>query len=387
MRVNKSFRILIYGDIGGSGGYIRYCKGLFGSGVTPKDMEILFVCSPELYNQIKPLDSNIKIFHHPWISSRFRLIRYLWHIILYPLMVRIYSPNVEFYPSGQVRLFLRTATTVSACHNLLLFDKSEMDRLGDQKTQNYYNIYRNNQIQSFKKACGVIFSSEYSKNIVLNQIPSINNYSVIPLGVESNFINNPIKNTSNLNLIKLLYVSPFWPYKHHEEVIQAVILLKEEINIDLQLTLVGGGSVQMLTKIKKIIDETNSNQFVEIKGNIKDSELIAEYSNADIFIFASTCEAFGITLVEAMRAHLPIACSNRTGLPDILKDAGEYFNPEDSNSIALALHKLIINFDYRSKLGEKAFEYSKDYTWEASALQTFTFLKEIANKNRGEVIN
>ena len=91
MSYKKKLRVLVYGDIGGSGGYESYCKGLFGSGVTPKDIEVIFVCSTSFYNQLKPLDTGIKVVHHSWPSSPFRFNRYLWHLVVYPNIVRKYS--------------------------------------------------------------------------------------------------------------------------------------------------------------------------------------------------------------------------------------------------------------------------------------------------------
>lgn len=380
----KKLRVLVYGDIGGSGGYIRYCKGLFGSGVSPKNVEVIFVCSTSFYEKLKPLDDGIIVKHHNWPSSPSRLKRYLWHLIIYPKIIKEYSPDVEFYPSGQLRLFFRLAPTVAACHNLLLFDLLEMTRMGNKKTQRIYWNYRDHQMRSFRKASGVIFSSKYSQNMVIKSIPSIRSSCVVPLGVEPNFCKGLKKSNRNDDQLILLYVSPLWPYKHHQEVIQAIKTLRRDLQIDLQLRLIGSGSLQATNKIKVLIESEDSSKFINLQGFVDDNTLMKEYMNADIFIFASSCEAFGITLVEAMRAHLPIACSDRTGLPDILKDAGEYFNPEDSNSIAIALSKLITDEVHRSELGEKAYQYSTDYTWKTCAERTFSFLKQIAeNKWNG----
>src|SRR6187551_3044959 len=114
-------RLLIYGDIGGSGGYIRYCKGLLGSNAIPKDVEVWFICSLEFYEKLAPLDSGVHVITHPWINSKKRLLRYLWHLQVYPALVKKISPDVEFYPSGNIRVYLRKAFTISTCHNLLLF--------------------------------------------------------------------------------------------------------------------------------------------------------------------------------------------------------------------------------------------------------------------------
>lgn len=54
-------RLIVYGDIGGSGGYVRYCKGLLGSKSIPKDIEVWFISSMPFYERLAPLDPEIKV--------------------------------------------------------------------------------------------------------------------------------------------------------------------------------------------------------------------------------------------------------------------------------------------------------------------------------------
>ena len=91
-------KLLVYGDIGGSGGYVRYCKGLFASKVIPNDIKIWFVCSLPLYEKLKPLDPEVTVITHPWILSEHRIYRYLWHLWVYPRLVKRIKPDIEFYP-------------------------------------------------------------------------------------------------------------------------------------------------------------------------------------------------------------------------------------------------------------------------------------------------
>lgn len=379
MSSQQKLRVLVYGDIGGSVGYIRYCKGLFGSGVTPKDLEIIFVCSTSFYEQIKPLDDGIKVVHHSWPSSSSRLQRYLWHLAIFPTLVRKIRPDVEFYPSGQLRVYLRKAITVASCHNLLLFDQHELNRFTDKHQRKFFQTYRSHQENSFKRASGVIFFSEYSRRVVLGEIPELKITRVIPHGLEPQYCFLDPRTYDFGLQVNLLYVSPVYPYKNHQEVILAVKMLRKEMDQDLRLRLVGGGDPEAVEKLRAFILKEETSEFIVLVGFYNNNELIEEYRKANIFIFASSCEAFGITMIEAMAAGLPIACSDLAGLPDVLKDAGEYFDPRDPHSIANALRKLIINKERRKKLGKKAYKYSLKYTWEESAQQTFAFIRQIAN--------
>lgn len=374
-------RLLIYGDIGGSGGYVRYCKGLLGSNAVPKDVEVWFICSLKFYNQLAPLDPEINVITHPWMDSISRLKRYLWYFFVYPNKVRIIKPDVEFYPTGQLRVYLRKAITVSTCHNLLLFDSVELKRIQNEKEQQFYQRYKRNQAKSFVKSDAVIFLSEHSRKVVCKDLPGIRNATVIAHGLDTIF-RFPLKRSYELGQrIKLLYVSPIYYYKHHVEVIKAVKMLREQLRLDLNINIIGGGNPTAIVELKQFVQRENADVFVNIKGPLNYEALLKEYGSADIFVFASSSETFGITILEAMGSRLPIACSNRTGLPDILKDAGTYFNPEDPKSIVEAIRILLFDVNLRETLGKKAYRNSQDYTWERCATQTFNYIRKLKLEN------
>ena len=62
-------------------------------------------------------------------------------------------------------------------------------------------------------------------------------------------------------------------------------------------------------------------------------ELHSEYKDADLGVFASSCENLPIILIEKMASGLPIACSNKGPMPEVLGSAGVYFDPENSYEI------------------------------------------------------
>jgi len=370
-------KVVIYGDNGGSGGYIRYCKGLLSSNSVPDDVEVWFVCSIPFYEKLAPLDIKIHVLTHPWISSKSRIYRYLWYLWVYPRIIRKIKPSIEFYPSGQRRVYLREAKTVTTCHNLLLFDPKELEKINDKKERYYFDIYKKNQEHSFQKSDGVIFLSKHSQEVVCGEVSGIKQSTVIGHGLDSVFLFQ--KRSYNLynKKIKLLYVSPYYNYKHQIEVIKAIQLLRERLGLDICLNLIGGGNSTYATEIRNYVDHEKIDAFILVNDKVEYKDLLNEYATSDIFIFASSCETFGITILEAMGARLPIACSNRTGLSEILKDAGVYFNPEDTNDIAGALKKLIMDVNFRESLAEKAYNYALEYTWERCASETFNYIKQI----------
>ncbi len=84
-------------------------------------------------------------------------------------------------------------------------------------------------------------------------------------------------------------------------------------------------------------------------------------------------------LLEGMAAGLPIACSNRGPMPEMLGDGGVYFDPESTPEMIHALRQLIASPELRTRLAQTSFERSHAYSWSQCARETFSFLAEMAN--------
>jgi glycosyltransferase involved in cell wall biosynthesis len=82
-------------------------------------------------------------------------------------------------------------------------------------------------------------------------------------------------------------------------------------------------------------------------------------------------------LLETMAAGIPVASSNRGPMPEILGDAGAYFNPENPHDISATLERLIDNSGLRAALADKSHAAARQYSWETCADQTFTFLADV----------
>jgi len=89
------------------------------------------------------------------------------------------------------------------------------------------------------------------------------------------------------------------------------------------------------------------------------------------------------TLLEAMAAGMPIACSIRGPMPEVLGEAGVYFDPESSQEIAVAARELLDDPAVRERKAWAAYQRAKFFTWERCARETFDFLAQVV-KERAE---
>lgn len=232
---------------------------------------------------------------------------------------------------------------------------------------------------AFRRASGVIFLTHYAGNVIQKSCGRLPYTAYVPHGVDSLFrqvhVTNDWSDVGN-RPIRCLYVSNAEMYKHQWVVVEAIVLLRRQgHNVTLSLVGGGGGAAQkMLQDAIAIFDPHGV--FVEQQEFLPHKKLPDIEAQADIFVFASSCENMPVTLVEAMAVGLPIACSNRGPMPEVLSDGGVYFDPEDANSIAAAIEQIIKNSALRLSIAQRAKSLSQQYNWKRCAEETWAFVAQ-----------
>jgi len=237
------------------------------------------------------------------------------------------------------------------------------------------------QSQAMRSANGVIFLTRYAAKVIQQVTGKLDRVAIIPHGVGQAFIK---QNPSRLwpgngsRTIRCLYVSKAAMYKHQWVVVRAVAALRRQ-GYNLQLVLAGGGAgrAQKLLDAEIAVSDPDGS-FIELIGFVPPTEMPQLLMRADIFVFASSCENLPITLLEAMACGLPIACSNRGPMPEVLADGGVYFDPEDSESISAAIENIITHADLRMSFTKQAKTLSEQYSWARCAAETWDFLGAVA---------
>jgi glycosyltransferase involved in cell wall biosynthesis len=106
------------------------------------------------------------------------------------------------------------------------------------------------------------------------------------------------------------------------------------------------------------------------KGHVNNEEIKSYYSSCRAFIFPSHIETFGNSLLEAMASGAPIACSQTAAMPEIIGEAGLFYDPNDEYDMAKKIEQLIENDELCKKLGDKALRRANNFQWDKTALKT-----------------
>jgi glycosyltransferase involved in cell wall biosynthesis len=278
--------------------------------------------------------------------------------------------------AGSVCRF-RPAVTMS--RDMLSYEPGEIERYGISKARLRLIALRYVQNAALRSADGTIFLTHYAANAIQRSCGPLKNVAYVPHGVGAAFHANERSRTVVDSLpICCLYVSNALPYKHQWHVVEAVARLRRR-GYDLSLKLVGGGEGQAQQRLEAKIAETDPDHlFVEQHAFVPQFTLPRFLAEADLFIFASSCENMPNTLVEAMATGLPIACSNRGPMPEVLEDGGVYFDPEDPESIAESIADLVSHPDKGARLAARAKELAGQYSWARCARETFSFISQTA---------
>jgi glycosyltransferase involved in cell wall biosynthesis len=188
-----------------------------------------------------------------------------------------------------------------------------------------------------------------------------------------------IKGKYGLNKPFLYYPAAFWPHKNHEHLLAALRLLCDRYLFDGQLVLTGvatRSSDGLTSKIAKlgIADRVN------VLGYLPYEELPFLFNLANVLVFPSLFEGFGIPLVEAMASGCPVACSNVSSLPEVIGEAGVMFDPNSPEDIAEKIWAVWSDTDRQLQMKETGLERAKLFNWKDTALKTLAVYNQAAAK-------
>jgi len=295
--------------------------------------------------------------------------------------LRKFGCNILFTSDASSLCFFVPSVVLS--QDLLSYEPGALKLFRYGKHWIRLHLIRLLQTAAFQRAQGVIFLTNYAAKMIQKVTGTLDNFQVVNHGVSNIYktrTKKQITSSSTLPEIDCVYVSHASMYKHQWEVIKGIEVLRNR-GYSIQLTLIGGGAGAAQARIIRqcTLSDPKGN-FVKQLPFLSQEHLLIRLLKSDCFIYASSCEAFGITLLEGMAMGLPIAASNRSSIPETLCDGGVYFDPENPLEIAAAVEKIIQDPDYSNRLVLRAHELAKKYSWERCSRETWGFIVDTYRK-------
>lgn len=341
----------------------NYCRTLINDMIRRNDSNMkLLLYTPDkgrdvLRNQIIESDNSRFVFPKKKLG---KIYKSLWRTK--NIVKQLQEDKVQIYHglSGELPLGLRNSgiKSVVTIHDLIFLRHPEYYHWFDRK------MYTWKFHQTIKQADRIIAVSERTKRDIL-EFGKIDpeKISVIYQSCNPKFTNMPTEGEMEATSKKydlpkryLLCVGTIEERKNLMLAVRSLSLLPEDIHL-----VAVGKKTKYADKVMETADKTGVSHRLHLLSGVSDDELNVIYKKAEVFVYPSRYEGFGIPIIEAIFCGLPVvastgSCLEEAGGPDCL-----YVNPDDPKGMAAAIMQLLNNEEERKRRITSSLEYVQKY--------------------------
>lgn len=342
-----------------SGGGILHAVKLMRS-LSENEQDAVLYASVELYEALKQFSCsmNMKI---EIVNSKSILTSLFWQRFRLPkILKKLDDCQLVTLDSGSIsparhkivihqdisifmpRLWLLRGTLSSQVRNIILL------------LANIYTFWRSDL---------VIFQSEFSQKLVGKYIKTKS--AIIPHGTEKWFVKSEVTKNENESILKIVCVSPIYPYKDYKTVFEACRLLERYYDIELVIC----GEIADKTEFKRLLrlkGKLARNAIVKFEGHLSKSDIEDRVNAADVMVFSSLSETFGITLLECMQSQTPVIASSFEVSQEILDNPHAIFLKSNAISLSNLIKRVKERSDFAKTIVMKQNIRVNDFSWSKS---------------------
>lgn len=370
MRIGIDARMLRYSGIG------KYIQNLIENlaKIDRKNQYILFCKETDLKScKIDQKNFNFRVVKTPLFSLSEQMVL--------PIKIKKNRLDIFHAPHFNIPLFSPIKKVVTIYDLIpLIFPRARSSWL----SRAYYR-FMNSQV--VKRARKIITVSENTERDLLKffKVPE-GKIEVIYGAASERF--RPVNDAKPLKEIKkkfsitkefLLYVGLRERRKNLVSLIKVLEILRRKMDFDIQLVMVGKEDPRF-TQVEETAKELDLVEEVLSLGEVSNEDLVLLYNAAQIFLFPSLYEGFGLPPLEAMACGTPVISSNTSSLSEVLGDAAILIDPNDTNKWVEKIREVLTNEDLRKKLKHKGLERVKKFSWEKAARDTLRIYENLASQ-------
>lgn len=374
MRVAVSVPSVLFPE-GGVGTYVRNLLRKLPN-VSQDNDEFLLFASREIESFLPLQDPHFTLKDRSVLIGN-RSLRLLWEQTLFPLESLLHRVDVAHAMMFVAPLFPLSKTIVTI-YDMTFFSIPEVH------LKSKANYFRTMIPRTAKRAKAIIAISEKTKKDIcfyLN-VPE-HKVRVIHLAPDESFyvvrdanVIQPVLERWAISSPYILFVGTIEPRKNVERLLEAYSLCKARYNIEHKLVLVGrkGWHFNLDQKIRDlgITDD------VIFTGIVPLHDLVMIYNGADVFIYPSLYEGFGIPILEAMACGVPVITSNNSGTAEVAGNAAVLISPESVEEIVHAINDILFDREKQCDLAAKGVARSKNFSWKKTAKKTMDLYRDVS---------
>jgi glycosyltransferase involved in cell wall biosynthesis len=331
--------------------------------IIPPEHQILLYTNKSLKNglEIMPTHWQEKVLAWP--------LKKIWSQIRLSYEFLVYSPDIFFAPGQLIPWFCPKNTIVFVHDSAFMSQPKAYGFLS-----RVYLKWMNKRI--VKVAKKIIVSAEFNKQELLKYYKiNLEKITVVPLAYDKNLFHQNYSIEDKQKVLKkyritdkyLLSVGRLEDKKNTVRIVEAFELFKKEGREE-KLVLVGKyGKGKTGQTVREKIANSEYKKDILVIDWVDDIDLPLLFSGAEVFVFPSNYEGFGLPILEAMAVGCPVIISNTTAMLEVGGDAVESVDPKNTQEIVEKIKILVDNATYRQEKIEKGLKRVKDYSWEKTA--------------------
>ncbi len=327
--------------------------------------------------------------HHlyPWKGKNYSVIRHLANHFAHPFMFRkVFRrkriKHIMFAEESFMLNFFSGKNVIVSCLDVIPLAMPK-------ETSGKFKMFLKWAYRGMKKADHILANSYYTKKDIVEYLDiDEDKISVAYPPVQSHFkvLEEPPSSfyrTHGLDESKQYVLCVGALDSRRKNLITALEAFKKVYfnNHDINLLLVGYTSVNgSLMRLRKRIKKLGLSGRVRIIMNVSDTELVAFYNLAHIFLFPSLYEGFGLPPLESMACGTPVVASNATSIPEALGEAALFVDPLDVQGFATAIERLLLDDQLYDKMVAKGLKQAERFSWKRYTKETYSAYKKAWEK-------
>ncbi|MDH5643676.1 MAG: glycosyltransferase family 4 protein [Gemmatimonadota bacterium] len=237
-------------------------------------------------------------------------------------------------------------------------------------------------LDSIRRADGWIVSTEWLKNQLEEWLERSGNIWVVPYGVDNDLFDDDLNERKTVRnswgvskeAVAVLHVGSVVPRKRFEMAIETVALLRGR-KIDAHLIQVGA---TLTPAQKEILRERRLDGFAKMLGPVNEMHLKQAYRGADVLMFPSSYEGFGLPVIEAMAAGLPVVNSGAGALAEVSGQGAVVVEEFEASAYADRIQQIVSDESFRANLVQRGKKRAGDFKWEETARLTAEVYRNLA---------
>jgi len=308
------------------------------------------------------------------LASRF--MRIAWEQTALPILARQHRLDLLHSPHYTMPL-LHPCKSVVTFHDMTFFLYPELHEW-------YKRIYFPAIIRaSARRADAIIADSESTRQDILRTLKlDASKVFSVPLGVSVDFFHRSpsevarVREKFRLPNSFILSVGVLEPRKNFPTLVRAFKnLVERELSHSLVIAGKKGWQYEEIFNTVRNLDLQSRVLFLDY---VPQNDLPSLYHAADLFVYPSLYEGFGLPVLEAMACGTPVITSNISSMPEITGDAALLVNPRDETELVDAMQRVLTDNALRDKLARNGLERAKQFSWERTARETLAVYEQVA---------